>query len=319
MCRIAAYLGPPIRLSRLLHEAPHGLYDQSRNARQMAGSSVAGDGWGIGWFGPEAGTAPGLLKSILPLWSDENGKTATRAIVSGSLVGHVRYASPNIETCFVNTPLYVLDDHLWTVNGELKPWPGPLSKALRDKLDPDHEADLRGATDAEMTGALWRTCFRRTGGRDASLALRLALREIRELAREHHGAVKMNILVASATEIFAMRYADSGEPNTLYYLTGEPRWHGGSVVASEPLDDGPGWQEAEPGTLVHLDGRGVRLQHIDRIDVDRQLDAIRGRAGGCDGVPEFLDRAGGVAADSEVVAVEVPDFRDRSRCRTENL
>jgi hypothetical protein len=35
MCRIAAYLGPPVRLSVLLHETPHGLTDQSRNARQM--------------------------------------------------------------------------------------------------------------------------------------------------------------------------------------------------------------------------------------------------------------------------------------------
>ena len=85
MCRIAAYLGPPVRLSALLHETPHGLTDQSRNARQMADSSVAGDGWGVGWFCPEAGPTPGLLKSILPLWSDENGKTATRAIISGAV------------------------------------------------------------------------------------------------------------------------------------------------------------------------------------------------------------------------------------------
>src|SRR5437764_614640 len=83
-----------VRLSALLHEAPHGLTDQSRNARQMTDSSVAGDGWGIGWFGPEAGLTPGLLKSILPLWSDENAKTATHAIRSGSVVGHIRYASP---------------------------------------------------------------------------------------------------------------------------------------------------------------------------------------------------------------------------------
>jgi glutamine amidotransferase len=269
MCRIAAYFGPPVRLSSLLHETPHGLTDQSRNARQMTDSSIAGDGWGVGWFHPEAGPTPGMLKSILPLWSDENAKTATHAILSGSVVGHIRYASPNIEVCLTNMPLYVLDDHLWTINGELQPWPGPLSKALRDRLDPDHEADLRGATDGEMLGAMWRTHFRRAGGRDAAAALRSMLRQARDLAREHDGEVKTNLMLASATEVLAVRYAEPGEANTLYYLEGEPRWRGGTVVASEPLDDGSGWHEVGPETLVRVDARGVRLESLglDRAEL----------------------------------------------------
>jgi len=262
MCRIAAYLGPPVRLSALLGDPPHGLTDQSRNARMMTDSSVAGDGWGVGWFQPEAGPTPGLLKSLLPLWSDENGKTAPHAVLSGSFVGHIRYASPNIETCFLNTPLYVLDDHLWTINGELQPWPGPLSKAIRDRLDEDHEADLRGATDGEMMGAFWRTHFRRTRGREPAAALRSVLREVRDLAFEHGGKIKTNVILSSATEVFAVRYAQPGESNTLFYLEKEPRWQGGVVVASEPLDDGPGWHEIQPDTLLRAGERGVRLEPL---------------------------------------------------------
>jgi glutamine amidotransferase len=276
MCRIAAYIGPPVRASILLNESPHGLTDQSRNARLMTDSRVAGDGWGVGWFSPEAGPTPGLLKSILPLWSDENAKTATHAIHSGSVVGHIRYASPNIETCFINTPLYVLDDHLWTINGELQPWPGPLSKALRDRLDPDHEADLRGATDGEMLGALWRTHFRHTGGRDPAAALRSMLRVARDLVRGHDGQIKANLILAGASEVLAVRYAEPGEPNTLYYMADRRRWHGGSVVASEPLDDGPGWHKVGPDTLVRVGGRGVRLEPLD---LDREDPASRRRRG----------------------------------------
>ncbi|MFO0889905.1 MAG: hypothetical protein U0790_12290 [Isosphaeraceae bacterium] len=44
MCRIAAYHGPPLRLSVLLNETSHSLENQSRNAREMADFSVAGDG-----------------------------------------------------------------------------------------------------------------------------------------------------------------------------------------------------------------------------------------------------------------------------------
>jgi glutamine amidotransferase len=271
MCRISAYIGPPVRLSALIDDPPHGLTDQSRNAREMADSTVAGDGWGVGWHEAEAGPTPGLVKSILPLWSDQNGRSAPHAIVSGSFVGHVRYASPNIETDFANTPLYVMDDHLWTINGEVQPWPGPLSKALRDRLDPDHEADLQGTADGEMLGALWRTHFRRIGGRDIALAMRSMLREARDLVREHHGKIKANLILASAKEVLAVRYAEPGEANSLYELSSEPRWHGGSVVASEPMDDGPGWHKVGPDTLVRVDGQDVRLEPLDLDRADLPL------------------------------------------------
>jgi glutamine amidotransferase len=266
MCRIVAYIGPPLRLSALLGDAPHGLMDQSRNAGRMTGSSVAGDGWGVGWFCPEAGAEPGLLKSILPLWSDENGKLATRAIASGSIVGHVRYAAEGVETCFLNTPIYALDGRLWTVNGAIEPWPGPISSALRARLDADHEADLRGSTDAEMLGALWRTHLRRIGGRDVAGALRSTLREAREIAHRHRGKIRMNVIIAEAASGVAARFSDEGEPNTLVYSEGESRWNGGAMVASEPLDDGAGWIDVGPDSLLHYDAEGVRVEplHLDK-------------------------------------------------------
>ncbi|MFO0954210.1 MAG: hypothetical protein U0835_24245 [Isosphaeraceae bacterium] len=266
MCRIVAYLGPRLPLSRLLNDASHGLQVQSRNARLMSDSSVAGDGWGVGWFCPEAGPRPGMLKSILPMWSDENARTAPCGIASGSIVGHVRLASPNIETCYTNTPLYVMDDRLWTINGMIEPWPGPISRALRARLDPDHEADLRGATDGEMLGALWRTSLRGLGGEDPGGALRATLRVARDVTLEHHGAIKTNIMLADAARVWAVRYAEAEEPNTLFVLEGEARWLGGILVASEPLDDGPGWREVPPDTLLIADERGV---HLEPLDLDR--------------------------------------------------
>lgn len=262
MCRIVSYIGPPLRVSALLQDAPHGLADQSRNAMLMTDSSVAGDGWGVGWFCPEAGPEPGLLKSILPLWSDENGKSATRAIVSGSIVGHVRYASPNVETCFLNTPIYALDGRLWTVNGAIEPWPGSISRALRDRLDPDHEADLRGSTDGEMLGALWRTHIRREGGRDLAGAVRSTLRDARDVVREHGGDIRMNLIVVDAASGVAVRFAASGEPNSLFHSTGEARWSGGVVIASEPLDEGGGWREVGVDTLLRFDADGVTAEPL---------------------------------------------------------
>ena len=265
MCRIAVYTGPLLNVSTLVYETPHSLTDQSRTAKLMADSNVAGDGWGVGWFTPEAGAEPGIIKGVLPLWSDENARTATRAILSGSIVVHIRLASPGVETCFLNTPLYALDDRLWTVNGGAEPWPGPISKALRDRLDLDHEGALRGSTDAEMLGALWRTHFRREGSHDAAAAVRSMLRDARDVVRELGGKLKMNLILADAVSALAVRYADTAESNSLFYCSGEDRWNGGSLVASEPLDTGPGWIEAPADSLLHLNGEGL---HVEPLDLD---------------------------------------------------
>lgn len=262
MCRIAAYLGPPIRLSELLNDPPHSLKHQSYAAREMKGGCIAGDGWGVGWFAAGHDTKPGLIKSMLPLWSDENARTSAHAITSGSVVGHVRYASPHLEVCITNTGLYPLGAHLWTINGELSPWPGKLSQAIHGELHPDDEAALRGTSDAEMLGALWRTCMRRAGGRDAARALRKALTIARDLTLVHGGRISANVIIASASGFVAVRYAESIEPDTLYRLSGQDRWHGGALVASEPLDDGPGWERVEPSTLVTADKHGLRVEPL---------------------------------------------------------
>ena len=261
MCRIVAYFGPPVRLSSVLLEPEHSLLEQSHSAREMTDSYVAGDGWGVGWFA-EGGGAPGLLKSILPMWSCENAKTAPPAINSGSFVGHVRLASPNVETCFTNTPLFDFGGHLFTMNGELSPWPGALSRALRALLHGEDEASLRGSTDAEMLGALWHTCFRRGRRHDAGAALREALALATDAAREQGGSIKANLIVAGAGGFVATRYADSGDPNSLYTLAEQDRWPGARLVASEPLDDGRGWKRVPPATLVRADAGGLRLEPL---------------------------------------------------------
>src|SRR4051794_32627963 len=99
MCRILAYAGAPIPLSKLLLDAPHSLKHQSQAAREMDESNTAGDGWGVGWFPNERNLKPGLLKAILPLWADENARTVSSAVVSGSIIAHVRHASPSVEVC----------------------------------------------------------------------------------------------------------------------------------------------------------------------------------------------------------------------------
>ena len=80
--------------------------------------------------------------------------------------------------------------------------------------------------------------------------------------RDHEGEVKINLILSSATEILALRYAEPGGPNTQYYLEGARRRCGGSVLASEPLDDGLGWREIGLGTMVPVDAMGGRTSSL---------------------------------------------------------
>jgi predicted glutamine amidotransferase len=96
-------------------------------------------------------------------------------------------------------------------------------------------------------------------------ALRAALRETRDLALEHGGEIKANVIIAGRGGLTAVRFAEPGDANSLYYLTGEKRWGGGTVIASEPLDDGPGWHRVEPSSLVQTGRHGLRVEPLDGV------------------------------------------------------
>jgi len=257
MCRIAAYFGPPRAVSTVLLEPAHSLLEQSRAAREMHGGRVAGDGWGIGWF-TQAGQA-GLLKNILPIWSDQNAKTTMPAIVSGSFIGHIRLASDGIETCLLNTAVYQLDDYLFTINGGIEPWGAAIARAIRARLSEKAEAALNGSSDGELIAALWRTHLGQVNRADPGMALRDALEQLVGLCQEHGCSFTANMIVANAEGLSAVRFAFNQEPNSLYRLANQTRWKEAYLVASEPLDDEEGWESIDPAMLVRVDKGGMRI------------------------------------------------------------
>lgn len=258
MCRIAAYLGPPTTLSALLDGSDHGLLVQSYAPREMSVGLLNADGWGVGWFAHESAT-PGLLKGTLPLWSDENAREAAPAIAAGAILAAVRAASPGLGVSWANTPPYRWNDHLFAHNGRIWPWTPPLIRAIRDRVHPEDEATLRGTTDSEWLGALWRTLLRESGGAadHPARGLRDSLRYLHDLTARHGGGVSANLALLSPRELLAARFAEPGPAPSLYVARD---WRGGAVVASEPLDSGPGWEAVPPSSLVRVTAAGVAVE-----------------------------------------------------------
>src|SRR4051812_49481371 len=68
MCRHLAYVGPPVRLARLLFDAPHSLVHQSWAPRDMrGGGTINADGFGIGWH---TGGEVVRYRRGTPIWGD---------------------------------------------------------------------------------------------------------------------------------------------------------------------------------------------------------------------------------------------------------
>lgn len=275
MCRIAAYLGEPIALTSIL-ESPHGLVQQSYAPRRMHSGVVNADGWGVGWFAdfsdprdPRWDPRAGLLKGVGPIWSDENAAEAAPLIRSGSFLGVVRSASPGLSVGWSNTPPYRWGGlGLFAHNGLVSPWSGPIARAVRARLDDQAEAELRGSTDSELLAAWLLTLARATqpnrpepDDQAIPAALRELLAQLTTLVRQHQGSVLANLFLLRRGTLWATRFAEPGPAPSLFLLRRNDQWPG-TVLASEPLDDDPGWIEAPTNSLIHASAGEVLMEPL---------------------------------------------------------
>lgn len=96
------YLGTPALLADLVTKPSHSLTRQSYNAKERltAQGHLNGDGFGIGWYPPDAihqkDAAPCVFTSIQPAWNNHNLERLANTIVSPLIFAHVRAAYPGI-------------------------------------------------------------------------------------------------------------------------------------------------------------------------------------------------------------------------------
>jgi glutamine amidotransferase len=238
-----------------LLEAPDNLVDQSKRNP---------DGTGLGVF--EADGKPVVDKQPMAAWQDSQFATEAHELTGTTFIAHVRYSS-SAALEVRNTHPFLQDDRIFAHNG--------VVDAL-DVVDARLRAlgvdDLvQGDTDSERIFALITACIRRRGG-DVGAGIVDAVGWLAETVP----IFAVNVLLSTATDMWALRYPETHE---LYLLDrrdvdgrrlrmrsdritahSEHLTSDGSVLfASEPMDDAD-WQLLAPGELVHVD---ANLQ-IDR-------------------------------------------------------
>ncbi|GAA1290161.1 ergothioneine biosynthesis protein EgtC [Saccharothrix xinjiangensis] len=248
MCRHLGYLGPAVPLAALLHDPPHSLERQSHAPGDMrGGGTVNADGYGVGWY-PAPGGPAVRYRRAGALWADENLARLSRVVVSGAVLAAVRSATVGMPV--VDTACAPFTDGRWLFshNGRVAGWPGSVVD-VAGTLPTEALLTMDAPTDSALLWALVRSRLAAGAAPAAALA-----DVVSEVAAAAPGS-RLNLLLTDGTVLAGTTWTHS-----LWVRAG-----GGAVtLASEPLDDDPGWRELPDGHVVTADVSGVDIKGMGR-------------------------------------------------------
>ncbi|MGW8792127.1 ergothioneine biosynthesis protein EgtC [Streptomyces althioticus] len=243
MCRHLAYVGPAEPLGALLVGPPHGLYRQSWAPRRQRHGTVNADGFGVGWYA-EGDPVPARYRRAGPIWADLSFTDLARVVRTEALLAAVRDATLSGADAEAAAAPFASGAWLFSHNGAVPGWPGPLAP-LAAALPAEDLLSLEARNDSAFVWALVLARLRAGGAMGQALADTVA--EVAAAAPE----ARLNLLLTDGAAVAATAWGD-----TLWYLA---RPGGGTVVASEPYDDDPRWQEVPDRTLLAASRTDVLL------------------------------------------------------------
>jgi glutamine amidotransferase len=234
VCRHLAYLGPPTTLSALVLEPPHGLLHQSYAPADMrGGGTVNADGFGVGWY-PAAAPAPVRYRAGGPIWSDAAFADLARATCAPAALAAVRSATTGMPVTSTAAAPFAEGPWLFSHNGVVRGWPGSMA-APAAALPVTDLLTLDAPTDSALLWALVRHRLR--AGADPAEALA----EVVAAAEAAAPGSRLNLLLTDGATAWATTWGHALSVRSAGDLT---------VLASEPLDDDPGWAGVPDRHLV---------------------------------------------------------------------
>ena len=257
MCRWVAYQGAPVFLEEFVSRPCQSLIAQSRHCRE-AKTEVNADGFGLGWYGDR--TEPGLFRDVRPAWSDENLLSLAHQIQSRLFFAHVR-ASTGTATTRSNCHPFSSGHWLFMHNGQI----GGYDRIRRriDTAIPDELFNQRaGTTDSEAVFLLMLAHGLEHDPQGAvQRTLALVEGEMRRARIEE--PLRFTSAFTDGRTLYAVRYASDNQPPTLYTrVNSDVR---GTLVVSEPLDDGRSGYTAVPAqSFVTVTGGKVTVAPFAR-------------------------------------------------------
>jgi gamma-glutamyl hercynylcysteine S-oxide hydrolase len=233
MCRHLGWLGRALPVSELVLDPPQGLLVQSYAPRRQKNGLMNADGWGVGFFD---GDVPRRWRSAAPLWGDVSFASVAPALRSRCVVAAVRSATVGMPIEAGATAPFTDGEWLLSHNGVVDRAVLPLISSAESVCD---------------SAILAANIFAR--GMDELGETIIEIGEADPLAR-------LNILAANGSRLIATAWGD-----TLSIL----RRDDGVVLASEPYDDDPDWEDVPDRHLVEVVEDRIMLTALDHAKGSR--------------------------------------------------
>jgi predicted glutamine amidotransferase len=280
MCRLFGMSGGTheVQATFWLLDAPSSLLAQSEGQP---------DGVGLGTF--DSDDVPRIYRKPVSANRSETFIADAHKVHSRTFLSHIRHATAG-EPTRENTHPFEHRGRIFAHNGVVGDLP-----ALRRRLGPYVDL-VHGSTDSELFFALINKCIDECDG-DIGAGIAAAANEMAESIPLY----SLNLVLSTATDLWALRYPDTNELYVLERSIGgfapggefDERSLSGlvrvqsaelsilpaTVIASEPMDSSAGWRLLESGELIHVDGE---LRVSSTIAVSRRpaqmLDLTTGEA-----------------------------------------
>jgi predicted glutamine amidotransferase len=256
MCRLFGMSGGPneVQATFWLLDAPTSL---------VALSETQPDGVGLGTF--DGNGSPSVYRKPVAANRSQTFIADAHEVSSRTFLAHIRHATAG-EPTIENTHPFEQHGRLFAHNGVLGDLP-----ALRERLGP-HAELVKGSTDSELYFTLM---TKRIEEHDGDVIAGIA-HAASEIAAEI-SLYSLNMLLTTATDIWALRYPDTNElwilersiaalggpdggfdqraaSGITRVFSGQLAIRPATVIASQPMDTNPLWRLLEPGELIHVDG-----------------------------------------------------------------
>jgi glutamine amidotransferase len=250
MCRHLAHVGPrPVTLASRVTEPAHSLLVQAYAPADMrGGGTVNADGFGVGWLAAAPSAQPARAHSYrapVPMWTDASFLDLATAVESPAFVAAVRSATVGMPVSVGACAPFRDGTRIFSHNGVVRGWPGSLAD-LAGELDTGTLMTLEAPTDSAVLWALVRRHL--DAGKDPVDAV---LDVVTRTLAAAPGS-RLNCLLLTADEAGEPTLVATAVDHALSYRAGPE----GVTVASEPLDDDPGWTAVPDLSAVVV--RGAR-------------------------------------------------------------
>jgi glutamine amidotransferase len=243
MCRHFAFVSPaPVRLGDPLVDAPHSLERQARAPKHQTSGDENPDGWGVGWFDDEGRIQ--RYRSAVSIWVDPAVAELSDRVHTTSAMAAVRLASPGASIVETGSAPFTDGEWLFSLNGIVDGFFDGVGDELRSLTTQARLDRIEGDADTEVLFAMALDAL------DAGASPGDALLEVVHRVDERTSG-RLNLLLTDGRIVAATAWGNSLFRDDTY-------------VASEPLDDAPGWSR--------VPDRSVTVIKRDGIEPDEQED-----------------------------------------------